>query len=447
MSKCLNTFLVVILLMCSTSQLMTINKIDISKKEKEDNKSKVLDKAVNWVWENYKNQKKLKWDIDFFFSMITFMTKQDLFPRKSQTKIKIISEFFVNHIAPIKYKKFLKEINNFIDKSEAITTKETALYLIKVLQYLYPIRIINLDDTELLGKIKKLILILFERNLDNWNTEFFSFDVLGVDQFNLKMNMFIENKISSELKKELDKLMHKLFFLTGEMHALERVGYHFPGFDVKMFMKLWIPQYRKFYDDLINLNSKEDFYKDSENLEVFKRFCYSVTHFLYNVNDYGLFAIKRELYLPEYNFLKNSLDIISKSNDFDLLSEILACLFSMGIDDENTMRLIKQNEKRVMNEQNPDGSWKKPANIHWKWNLHIIENSVDVLLISENKMTKVSNTFSEMIHRKEFFDFLREKGLHTRNYEFLDESFLNSSYLFTEFEKKVKEKLSQLNLE
>lgn len=82
---------------------------------------------------------------------------------------------------------------------------------------------------------------------------------------------------------------------------------------------------------------------------------YAVTHVVYTLNGYSTYRLSPRWLPDEYEFLKDSLDVVIELGDSDATGEVLDSLKSFGLSDRHP--LIRKGVDFLLATQNADGSW------------------------------------------------------------------------------------------
>jgi len=82
---------------------------------------------------------------------------------------------------------------------------------------------------------------------------------------------------------------------------------------------------------------------------------YAVTHVVYTLNGYSTYMLSPRWLPDEYEFLKDSVDIVIELGDSDVAGEVLDSLKSFGLSDRHP--LIRKGVDFLLATQNADGSW------------------------------------------------------------------------------------------
>jgi len=82
---------------------------------------------------------------------------------------------------------------------------------------------------------------------------------------------------------------------------------------------------------------------------------YAVTHVVYTLNDYGAHRLRSRLLAIELDFLRSSVAIACRQDDYELLGELLDSLKGLGLSESDP--LIVRGTKCLLESVNDDGSW------------------------------------------------------------------------------------------
>lgn len=248
-------------------------------------------------------------------------------------------------------KKYLKIWNN-LDESNL---SEFSMTFLDQIERIREFRAFDIPHEELAKIFDSKWKIFLKNNITDWNTVIFDgFDMFGVKRFQNLVKSF--NKNNNTSVREIVKDMDMISQFACCLHASERNGYLYPGFDNELYLKIWIPEYRKVYDLVTSFSDIE--YKNNQLLrESFIMCCYAVTHFLLNICDYGLVSIKKELYQTELEFLKKSIRITQLINHIDLNGEVVDLIQIMGERNEDVLQMINQNHDYLIQKQLKNGAW------------------------------------------------------------------------------------------
>jgi hypothetical protein len=82
---------------------------------------------------------------------------------------------------------------------------------------------------------------------------------------------------------------------------------------------------------------------------------YAVTHLVYVLNDYSLYTLPRERFLPEVEFLRAACEVGIAHDDVEGVGESVDALLSLGEAERDP--LIVQARRKILALQNRDGSW------------------------------------------------------------------------------------------
>ncbi len=85
---------------------------------------------------------------------------------------------------------------------------------------------------------------------------------------------------------------------------------------------------------------------------------YAVTHVIYTMNNYSVFAVDRSCLEPEWEYLKANLQETIRIEDPETTGEFLDSLRAFGLTNRNS--IIQSGVSYVLSKQNPDGSWGNP---------------------------------------------------------------------------------------
>lgn len=247
--------------------------------------------------------------------------------------------------------------------------------------------------------------LFLSKNLTDWNKVLFDgFDMVNVQKFqNLVKKM---NKEDVGNLKELTKEMDLISTFACSINGLERNGYALPGFDNELYLKIWMPEYRKVYDFVTSFNETE-YRKNPALRNSFIMCCYAVTHFLLNLCDYGLFSIKKELYLPEVEFLKKSIKITQIIGNIDLNGEVVDLLQIMGEKSPEVLQMINQNHQYLIDEQLDNGGWIGETGEDCS---HAVHTAITALL-DHDYFWKGTKQFGKMVSYKRWKKRMNMDGL------------------------------------
>jgi hypothetical protein len=82
---------------------------------------------------------------------------------------------------------------------------------------------------------------------------------------------------------------------------------------------------------------------------------YAVTHLVYVLNDYSLYQLPRERFLPEAEFLRAACEAATADDDVEGIGESVDALLSLG--DSERDPLIVRARRKILALQKRDGSW------------------------------------------------------------------------------------------
>jgi len=82
---------------------------------------------------------------------------------------------------------------------------------------------------------------------------------------------------------------------------------------------------------------------------------YALTHVVYTLNDYGLYALSPRLLAPEFEFLRANLREAVRQRDADMLGEFMDSLRALGLDERDPS--MREGVEYLLANQNADGSW------------------------------------------------------------------------------------------
>jgi hypothetical protein len=85
---------------------------------------------------------------------------------------------------------------------------------------------------------------------------------------------------------------------------------------------------------------------------------YAITHTIYVLNGYGVYAMDRKCFEPEFEYLRGHLPNAIREQDPEVTGEFLDTLRAFGMTDSDP--LIRQGVTFLLAKQNPDGSWGDP---------------------------------------------------------------------------------------
>ncbi len=86
---------------------------------------------------------------------------------------------------------------------------------------------------------------------------------------------------------------------------------------------------------------------------------YAITHLVYTQNDYGVYAVPRVGFGPEFEYLHRNLALAVESlHDPETVGEFLDSLKAFGLGDDDPA--IRKGTQYLLETQQPDGSWTPP---------------------------------------------------------------------------------------
>jgi hypothetical protein len=104
---------------------------------------------------------------------------------------------------------------------------------------------------------------------------------------------------------------------------------------------------------------------------------YSITHLIYMINNYSVYAVDRECLLPEFEYLRDNLPHVIAMNDPETLGEFLDTLRAFGLTDQDPE--IQRGVEFLLATQNADGSWGDPTSPDIYYRFHSTWTAVDGL--------------------------------------------------------------------
>ena len=105
---------------------------------------------------------------------------------------------------------------------------------------------------------------------------------------------------------------------------------------------------------------------------------YSVTHVIYTLNNYSIYALDRSCLQPEWEYLTANLDETIRLQDPETTGEFLDSLRALGL--TNLDPVIQRGVTYVLSKQNPDGSWGDPHDTNIYNRYHSTWTAVDGLM-------------------------------------------------------------------
>jgi hypothetical protein len=99
-------------------------------------------------------------------------------------------------------------------------------------------------------------------------------------------------------------------------------------------------------------------YPKPERTREFYSVTYAITHTIYVLNDYGIYAMDRDCYRAEFEYLRAHLPDAVRLRDPETTGEFLDTLRAFGMTDQDPQ--IRQGVNFLLETQNPDGSWGDP---------------------------------------------------------------------------------------
>jgi hypothetical protein len=99
-------------------------------------------------------------------------------------------------------------------------------------------------------------------------------------------------------------------------------------------------------------------YPDPKKDPRFYPVLYSITHAIYTINNYSVYAVERECLRPEFDYLRANVQEAIERNDPETMGEFLDTLRAFGMTDRDPE--IRRGVAFLLATQNEDGTWGNP---------------------------------------------------------------------------------------